>query len=306
MMKKYLICIITSILLFSCLGMTAFAETSAPTISDDYRTVYLNGETYSRFNASMIDTEYEYYYAEPNLTDAQQEYIAEVTFMINDSKSLLSVVIDFKDGSTLSANYIRKDYLDTYDELIKNQNAPYIIDFEWPEGNRVTGSKALFTANPVVLGSRDLNISDQYPILMSILEDDTDLYIGALLIIDGRYYYVDYEEIGVTRWYDFYAYEYTDLPAYEITDSDLVADIATGEEAYYNSDLGFFYNDELTTTISKVFLILVFAVMPAVILVLFFILAIRAKTVYRKLFTVICCISGVELVIFTIAALMLY
>ena len=306
MMKKYLICIITSILLFSCLGMTAFADNSGPAISDDYQTVYLNGETYSRFNASMIDTDYEYLYAAPNLTDAQQEYIAEITFMINDSRSLLSVDIDFKDGSTLSANYIRNDYRDTYHELIKNQNAPYIIDFEWPEGNRVTGSKSLFTANPVVLGSRDLHRSDQYPILMNILGDDTDLYIGALLIIDGHYYYVDYEEIGVTKWYNFNAYEYTDLPAYEITDSDLVADIAAGEDAYYNADFGFLYDDELTTTISNVFLILVFAVMPAVILVLFLILAIRAKTVYRKLFTVICCISGVELVIFTIAAMMLY
>ena len=42
-----------SVLLFSCLGMTAFADNSGPAISDDYQTVYLNGETYSRFNASL-------------------------------------------------------------------------------------------------------------------------------------------------------------------------------------------------------------------------------------------------------------
>lgn len=305
-MKKYLICIITSLLLFSCLGMTAFADDSSLTISDDYQTVYLNGESYSRFNASMINTEYEFYYVSPKLTDIQQEQVAEVSLMINQSHSLLYLDIDYKDGSNLTAHFMRDDYCDAYDKLVNNQNTPYIIDFEWPEGNRVTGSKALFTENPVILGSSELNKSSHYFVLMNILEGDIDICMGALLIIGDNYYYVDYEEIGVTRLYGFNAYEYTDLPAYKITDADLVADIAAGEEAFYNDNFGFFYDDELTSTISKVFLIIVFAVIPAIILVLFLILAIRAKTIYRKLFAAICCISGVELVIFAIVAMMLH
>lgn len=306
MMKKYLICIITSILLFSCLGMTAFAETSAPVISEDYQTVYLKGGTYSRFNASMVDVEYFSYDVLPELTDEQQEDIADVSFMLNESESFLSVEITFRDGSNLSADFIRDDYQKKYNDLISNPDSPYIIDFEWPEGNRVTGSRSLFTANPVVIGGWDLDRSSYYPVLMNIVEDDTSIHKGSLLISNDRYYYVDYEEIGVTRWYAFDPYEYTELPAYEITDSDLVAEIIAGEESFYGDDFGFLYNDELTSTISKVFLIIVFAVIPAIILVLFLILAIRAKTIYRKLFAAICCISGVELVIFAIVAMMLH
>ena len=305
-MKKYLICIITSILLFSCLGMTAFADETAPTISDDYQTIYLNGETYSRFNASMIEADYYSYDISPELTEAQQENITSISIATNESASLLSVDIDFKDGSTLSVNFMRDDYLKNYEELIKNQNTPYTIDFEWPEGNQVTGAKSLFTANSVILDESDLYWSDYYPVLMNIIGDDTSMHVGSLLLIDDRYYYVDYEEIGVTRWYSFIPSEYTELSAYEITDSDLVEKIIAGEEAYYEDDFGFLYDDELTSTISKVFLIIVFAVIPAIILVLFLILAIRAKTIYRKLFAAICCISGVELVIFAIVAMMLH
>lgn len=305
-MKKYLICIITSILLFSCLGMTAFADETASTISDDYQTVYLNGKTYSRFNASLIETEYDTYDVTPELTDAQQENITNISIMANESESLLSVDIDFKDGSTLSANFMRDDYRKNYDELIKNPNTPYIIDFEWPEGNQVTGSKSLFTANPVVLAQRSLNRSASYHVLMNIIEDDTRIYKGSLLIVDDHYYYVDYEEIGVTNPYFFLPYEYTELPAYEITDPDLVAEIIAGEDAYYDDDFGFFYDDDLTKTISTVFLILIFAVVPAVILILFLILAIRTKTIYRKLFAAICGCAGLELVIFAIVAMIFY
>lgn len=305
MMKKYLICIITILLLFSCLGMTAFAETSAPTISDDYRTVYFNGETYSRVNASMIKVDHVNYNVELELTEKQQEDIAQVSITTNGSKSMINLVIEFKDGSRLSADYMQDTYQKTYEDLLADPNSPYTIDFKSPTNNKVTCSKSLLKANPVVLDKIALNRSNAFPILVN-LDDFTHIYRGSLLISGERYYYVDYEEIGVTSWNYFFLSKYTELPAYEITDSDLLSKISAGEEAYYNSDFGFLYNGELTDTISKVFLILVFAIIPAVILVLFLILAIRTKTVYRKLFTVICCISGVELIIFAIVAAILH
>ena len=304
-MKKYLICIITAILLFSCLSMTAFAENTAPTISDDYQTIYINGETYSRFNASLVGTSYYTYDITPELTDTQQENITAIDIEMNDSRTILSVQIGLKDGSTLSANYIREDYLQTYNDLTTDPNSPYTIDFFYPLDNTVTGSKSDFMGTPVALSEYEIYSSNYFDVFMT-LNEDSSIYSGSLLIIDDSYYYVDYEENGVLNWSYFDLYEYTELAAYEITDSELVANIQAGEEAYYGDDYSFFYDDELTNSISSVFLILIFAVVPAIILVLFFIFALRSKGIYRRLFAVICGCAGAELIIFTIVTTMLY
>jgi hypothetical protein len=72
---------------------------------------------------------------------------------------------------------------------------------------------------------------------MNIIGDDTSIHKGALLIIDDCYYYVDYEEIGVTDRYTFSPDKYAELPAYRITDPNLVAKITDGEELFYINGL---------------------------------------------------------------------
>ena len=305
-MKKYLICIITTILLFSCLGMTALADETAPTISDDYQTVYLNGETYSRFNASMIDTNYYIGETPLALTESQQEIIANTSASTNSSKTFLQVNLNFADGATMTAYFLRDDFKEKYYELLENPSSIYVVNFRWPDDNRIDAPKSLIMANPVTLYYDELNLCDWYPVIADLGDGSSTIHVGSLLISSDRYYYVDYKEIGVTNPNSFKPDSYGKLPAYEITDPTLVTQLRDGEEAFYGDSFGFLYDDDFTNTVSAIFLILIFAVVPAVILVLFLILAIRSKTIYRKLFSVICGCAGAELVIFTIVAMILY
>lgn len=296
-MKKLIPLIITTLLLFSCLGLTAFAESSSVTISDDYQQLTLDGNTYSRFNTSMVEVNYFSIDMPVSLSTAQQELIDEVIFQINEDTTFIYAEIHFKDGAVLSVEFIRDDYLATYDEISSNQNAEYIIDFEWPEGNTVTTEKTNLFGDSVVLDYGDLEWCDYFPVLMENNDGALSAHKGSLLIIDEKCYYVNYEEIDVDSWYEFDPYGYDELPAYEVTNTDLLASIQEAEETYYADDFGFLYNDDLTETISAVFLILVFIVIPFAIFVVFLILAIRSKTVYKKMFGTICIFSSLVLII---------
>ena len=307
-MKKLKYLILTVILLFSCLGLTAFAEGSAATISDDYQTLCIDGNTYSRFDTSMINIDYYAldFYAE--LTASQQEIINEVEVELTEDSIIAYATIYFKDGATLSAGFLRDDYLKMYNELSASEDGEYLIDFQYPEDNIVPVEKSKLFGNPVVLGSEDLEWCDYYPVVMKSEDGNLSVYKGSILFINDDCYYVNYEEIGVKTLYEFDPYEYDELPAYEISDEELIASIREGESDYYADDFGFFYDDNFTETLSAVFLIFVFAIIPFAILVVFLILAIRSKTVYRKMFATISILSGMELTIFAIitAFIMMY
>ena len=304
-MRKCILTLILAMLLFSCLGMTAFADNSAPMLSEDYQTIYMNGNTYHRFNASMIDSSYYSQCMTVELSATQQESIDDINILANESCSLLEVEIAFKDGSLLTAHFMKEDAIDSYEKIVSASDALYTVDFKYPYGNRVSGYKEFYTANPIVLDEFTLNGCNSHYVYIDI-QEDTQLLVGALLTYDAHYYYVDFNEIGVKGLYNFDPYDYSTLSAYEITDTSLLEDIKTGETAYYNDDFGFFYDDNFTEAVAKLFLIIAFAVLPAIALVLFLILAIRAKGIYKKLFAIICGCSGVELILFTIIAFILY
>ena len=78
-MKKFISVLITTMLLLSCLGMTAFAENASATISDDFQKLYLDGNSYSRFDTSMLEIEY-YGHVDKKveLSVTQQETVKQV------------------------------------------------------------------------------------------------------------------------------------------------------------------------------------------------------------------------------------
>ena len=129
-MKKLISTIIMTMLLFSCLGLTAFANPLLATISDDYQKLYLGGDTYSRFNASMMEVEYFDADIKVELNAAQQETIEDVFLQINADTTFIYADICFKDGAVLSVEFLRDDYLEIYNEISVSENRAYIIDFE--------------------------------------------------------------------------------------------------------------------------------------------------------------------------------
>lgn len=300
-MKKFRYLIVAALLLFSCLGLTAFAADSSVTISDDYQKLYMNGNSYSRFNVSRVETYYDLVVDTPvELSATQQELIASVELQTNAQENVVHADIYFNDGAVLSVGFLQDDYLEAYNEFISSEDGIYVIDFEWPAGNTVDATTADLLGNETTLDRTVLEWCSHYPVIIRSADGSLELYKGALIVFEDKYYYSDFDEIGVTDWYDFNPYSYDYLAAHEITNASLLADIQEAENEFYADDLGFLYNDDLTEVISTIFLVFVFAVIPLAILIVFLILAIRSKTIYRKLFSGICIFSGAELIVFGI------
>lgn len=301
-MKKLTSVIIITILLFSCLGFTTFATPASATISDDYQEFYLDGNTYSRFDTSALEGEHFTYDIPVELSATQKENLREVILETNEATTVIYADIHFKDGAVLSVGYLRNDYVEMYNEMLAGQNNEYVIDFEYPDDNTITVSKTALYGKSVTLTSDKLEMCDYYPVIVETKDATLTVYKGSLLTYDESYYYVDFQEAKIESWYDFSPYEYSELPAYEISDAEILASIRAAEDSYYSDDLGFLLNDNFTETVSAIFLIIVFAVIPFAIFVVFLILAIRSKTVYKKMFRTIYIFSATLLVVFTIVA----
>lgn len=307
-MKKFISIIFTITLLFSCLGLTVFAANSSVTISEDYQKLYVDGESYSRFNASLFEIGYIDSDRKVALSDAQKETISNIELYTNEHETIVETNIYFKDGAYLSITFLRDDYLDTYNEIVNNQSQEYVIDFGWPQGNTVIANKTDLFGNTVTFSSDDLEWCDYFYVTITSDDDSLNALKGSLITLDDEFYYADFEEAGITNGYGFYPADYPELTVHEITNAELLTSLEEAEAKYFADDYGFLYDDDFTETISAVFLIFVFAVIPFAIFVVFLVMAICSKAVYRKMFRLICILSGAELIIFGIltAFIMMY
>ncbi len=298
-MKKLITSTLIVILLFLCVVPVSYAASEPATLSEDYQTLTLDGNTYSRSDISQVITDYQPLQDIVSLSSIQQETIKEVTLMANESKVLIYADIYYKDGATFTIGYLQDSFKDEYRNLVNGQTDNYVIDFIYPEENTVTVSPKALYGKQLLLSAKQLNQCDYFPV--KAFTDDGSIYVdkGSILIVDDAYYFACFEELDIDR-FDFIPYNYKELAVYKITDSETIASIQEGENAYYGEDFGFLLDDDLGTKISSVFLVIVFGIVPFAIFLLFLILAIRSKTVYKKLFRMIYLISGLELVIFAI------
>ena len=81
-----------------------------------------------------------------------------------------------------------------------------------------------------------------------------------------------------------------------MTDPALLQQIEEARAKYYEDDYGIFFNDDFTDIVSKVFITLLFAIVPFAILVLTLILGIKAKGIYKKLYFTTCILAAAELI----------
>lgn len=305
-MKKLISTILFAILLFSCLGLTVFAKTPV-TLSEDYQTLTMDGKTYARVNASGLEEDYhEQVYDQVSLSEAQQKMIQSVSLETNESRTVVYATIAFLDGATLSVDFLQTDYLEDYQKIMDGQIEEYVIDFEWPEGNIVKAKNFDLWVNDTTLTEADLELCDYYYVSVQIADGSLSAKTGMLIVIDTDFYYMDFKEAGISNWIEFYPYTSGELPAHKITNEELISDLSDAETSYYADEFGFLYDDDLSETIASVFLIFLFAVIPFILLVLFLILAIRSKTVYKKLFRTIYILSGSVIVVFAIVAALIF
>ena len=313
-MKKVISILCTIMFLFSLLGFTTFAtdvpneitNSSPVTISEDYRTLSIDGHTYSRFNISMLEVKRETSETNIVLSHTQHEQIEDIEMRSSEQRKVISATFYFKDGSYLGANFLRDDCREQYDSLLNNQASKYSIDFMYPDGNVVTAKGKHLFGKVVTLEQSVIEECDVFDVTTSTDKGELTVRTGALLTYEDDYYYVDYAESKVDEGNRHSIWEYENPIIHKVTDEELVQKLSEAQEEYWNDNFGFFDNDKFTESISAIFLIFVFVLIPLAIFVVFLIFAIRTKGVYKKMCRITYILCGAEILIFAlISTLML-
>lgn len=302
-MKKIVSLLVALLLLTCCFCLTASAEGTI-IISNDYENIYMNGSTYSRFNTSRLNVDYtENVYSSISLSEAQQETIERITLQVNEDKSLISAEFNFKDGSYLTAEYMNSKYLPIYEDIVNNYIGTYVVDFVWPEENQVRTDRYSLIGSGEPLVVSDANSNSIFDVYAENEAGTLSVTKGYVVEIDNEFYYVDYDKNG----FDSNNSIYTVAPVfgYKITDKALLEELEEAMDEYYKEDFGFFLDDSFSDGVSRVFIVFVFAVLPLAVLIVSLIFAIRSKGVYRKLCASISILSGIELTIFIVLAILL-
>ncbi len=302
MMKKIMSVLLIAVLSFS-LGLTSLATDNVVTFSEDFLKLYCNGYVYSRVDASKIEYDYDNVVAEFEeytdadgvviyndkmqyndfehmLSDTQSEIVESVELSSNSQGTIIDAIIYYYDGASLSVTYLRDDYIEEYKKVTQGKCENYLIDFYYPEGNKIYLDGEVLTEGPKTQIPHDTS----FTVYATASDDSFRASVGEIISHQGQYYFVNFAEIGVETIFDFYEnYESDKLPVYEITDENAITMLTEGEEKFYDDDYGFLYDDELSAGISKVFFTIVFGGIPAVATVVSLIFAIKSKKLYKKL-----------------------
>lgn len=336
-MKKIRYIIITTFILSLCLAFTSFAaEKPTVTFSEDFKTMYFDDYTYYQRDLngfeSAIDIEYicypeEHYeydaeigqdvlvsvennyidegnpvYAEYKLSATQEKTVKSIDIAGDDI--IVYITVYYKDGTSLTVDLLREDYIDDYEALKEGKSDNYLIEYGWPEDNYVKVTKDNLIENEATEIKLDYYLYDfQYIYITS--EDEVLTYTpGYMYTIENEYYYLDFEENDIhgVDYEFFYSVEESGITVklHKITDEKVLENIKIAEEKYYDDDLGFIYDDELASNISYVFLIIIFGVIPGIIFVVTFVFAIIKKKTYRRLLFTASFFTLAEIIVFII------
>ncbi len=306
MKKKILSLIIAVLLIVPCLALNVSAATT-PEISilNNGQNLEYQGNNYVRFDASMVEFE-----VEDSIEDVDYNIIGadikSADYDLSPNNAIIRAYFTYNDGSMLTATFINDNfYYSEYQRMITNPDK-FTVDFYYPDDNTVTANSEAFFGEATSLYGDDLWYSNQMDV--TVKAEDNSFYInkGCLFIVDDTYYYYDYEKAGITDPYSFNAYEIEGwIEVYKITDPDLCAQLDAAYSEYNDDFIGLLGSD-FTESFAIVLLVLVFAVIPLAAMIVFLILAIRAKTPsYKKLFTVIYITAATGLVVFVITVLLI-
>ena len=316
-MKRKLCIISITVLIMFCLSITSMADTvvQKPQVSfnDDFTKMYYNGKTFSRVDASMLEYDFNYdeivndiieyddgVYSDTYSISGEQEFydvipnpahtfVDDISVYADIKEVLFFADITYKDGAYLSCSYLRDDYANEYKKIIAGDTEQVTIDFIFPDGNTVICDSAkLKTGTPAKIRWN----YESFCVYSYTKDNALRAEVGQLFYENDKFYYYDYAKAEMTSE-DFYNYEYDEIiSVIEITDEELKAEIEIAIQEYYNDDMGFVFNDDLSESISKVFYSVLFLLIPLVVCIGSLILFIKAKKpIYKKIFAIICVLS---------------
>lgn len=313
MKKRILSLIIAIVLILSCFTLNVFA-TSVPgmpdpydnadfNISDDYQTLTFNGTTYVRFDASAGDWEHF-----DSHTDKNCDYLKNVNhvnYVFSDNNSIITAHINFSDGSYFYCSFIKESLLPEYNNM-QNSTSQYFISFNYPSDAKIPLSANQLSTDSTTIEYSEIDCyANSYSVDVYSSNESFWVHKGDIVIIDHEYYYIDFKLNNITNSHMYYSNKESYI-TYKVIDPALIAqlDKETGNDQDKFIDL--LFSGELFTGFGTLLLIAIFALIPLVVLVLFIILSIRAKTpAYKKLFRAIYIISASELLTFIITVILL-
>ncbi|MBR2327105.1 MAG: hypothetical protein IKA51_00620 [Clostridia bacterium] len=292
-MKKILTFIFVVLL---CVGLCLPALAAAPTatVSDDLRTVYFNETEYLRFNAEYLvdDTRQ---MVNVKLSESQKTEIKEVKLYSDYTYCVIRGVFKYADGTELTAYYIIKDAYSDAAKIINGKNVEAVINF-------INVPDLTVNMNGLKSGSEESFLRENTTLTFDVYAYAANGYvkfkIGYLAVYKGNYYYCDYAENEENSG---------SVPKARLVhpSSDLYKKIDASVNDYYNTGFGFLYYDDLVTVIAIILLLLLFIVAPAVIAVIFTVLAIIKKGTYRKIYIVIASLSAALLIVSVIISVII-
>ncbi len=302
-MKKYITYLIAMLILSLSLCFPAAAEKAPITFSEDFNTLYYQ-QSYTRFDASSLNFELQGGIIDDpiQLSANQQMAVDEVELREDMNEVIIHAMIKYHDGSTLYVYYLREDYIAEYQQLREEIDGDYTVDFAWPEENIVVHGKDAFFGKKTTVSSDTVSRSHCFTVYVDSRSGALALIKGELLLDDGEYYFLSYEENDIDGSEELYSGRYESFTVWEITDAELLEKLDQAESAYYDEDVGFLYDDELGEVITAVAMIFVFAVLPFGAMITFLVLAIRTTKLYRKLSVIICILSAIEISVFSLIA----
>ncbi len=304
-------------------------------LSDDYSTLYINGDSYSRANTDCVNLDvyaegviftsgfgsegnYTTHYIENikiELTDSQKSELTKAYVRTMGEAQLFAIAeLYYEDGTTIWYSYVRDDVKDDFNEIKNSDTNEYVIKFETysDEGDilKKVSPEMLLTGNKVEITFFEYQ---EFGVFEYSNKFDYSVFKGCVYANTEKdlYYYLDFDETGITDPYELYdLYDYngiTRIYAHKITDEETITIIKEGLQEYYDSDYGYIYNEEFTEPVAKMFFILVFAIFPLAIAVTTLVLATKSKKgLYKKLLFATSGLSLASLAVFVYIAFTLF
>lgn len=321
-MKKIIALLVTVLVLLSALSLPVFAtetpsfddewdddyttvlDSSTPiSFANDYKTLYFGKEKYVSIPNKYIQT---YVLAELDnpikFTAKQKAEVSEIILTASYKGALIDADIYFFDGSNTLIHFIKQEYVEEYKTLFTDKSIEYEVNFEYPDGNTVPLSRNMLIGKEITI-SDIMDINDYFEIIASTKDESISVAIGKLLLYKDEYYYFDYQLNNSSYIDDIYDRDTAIVT--KITNQQLIKKLKEAEQRYYEEDMGFFFDDSFTSSISDIFLVIIFAILPFAAFVVFTVIAIRSKGTYRKLSIIINSLIIAELAIFTVLALLI-
>lgn len=307
MMKK-LFSVTAALLLLACLfSFSASAVTiNVVSLDDTFDTLIYNGKLYRRFDDDEIDVGWvEDLPCQVDMTISQQLNIKRIELSQNEYGNVIFADVRYLDSTTVSVAFLRADCYSAYNDLVNGRCDTYHVDFYWPEGNTVDiAQDAVNTKNDVTLSARELEWAEHFYVSVQTPDGSLSIQTGLLITVNDEYYYADYDNNGLTweRFEDVLT-DVAPLQASRITDQEAIAALDKGLGAY-NRDMMLPFGDG-AEVVTLIVCVLLFAVLPLVLFVLFLVLALRSGHPYRELCAAVCALAVAILLVFALTAFFL-